>query len=70
MNFKLTIFPAMELKDTYMTAFFETKEEMLAAENTCADLLLFMQDKAKIMDDYSNMFCKEEKDGCDWTSLD
>lgn len=70
MEYKLTIFPALELGDAWTTFRFETQKELEAASNTAAGLLLFMQDQAKIMDDYSNMFvCEKFVDG-EWEELD
>ncbi len=70
MNFRLTIFPALEAGNPSASYLFTSKCEMEAAENTCADLLLFMQDKAKIMDDYSNMFLKEQHIDGEWQEMD
>lgn len=70
MNFKLTIFPAVEAGNPSNSFMFETKEELNAASNTAADLLLFMQDMAKVMDDYSNVFCKEEKINGEWIEIE
>ena len=65
MKFKLTIYPCTETAiDAFTTDFFETKCELIAAENACANLLLFLQDKLKVMDDESNMFiCEQLIDG-------
>lgn len=49
---------------------FETKEEMEAAKHCCADMLLFLQDKIKVMDDESNMFICEKSVGGEWEVLD
>jgi hypothetical protein len=49
---------------------FETKQELLVAKNSCADLLIFLQDQLRAMDDESNMFiCEEFIDG-EWEELD
>lgn len=70
MKFRLTIYPCFdECQETYDSYLFETKLEMEAANNTCADLLLFMQDRAKIMEDYSNMFICEQKVGSEWVEI-
>jgi hypothetical protein len=65
MKFKLEITPAFEVSGKFISFEFETAKEMLAAKNTCADLLLYMQDKLKIMPDYSNSFdmCECSEDG-------
>ena len=70
MKYKLTIFPALEAGPFKTFHLFETLEEMHAAANTTADTLLFLQDQAKLMDDYSNLFVKEEKIGLDWVEID
>ena len=70
MNYKLTIFPALEAGQFQSVHLFETLAEMNAAANTTADMLLFLQDQATLMDDYSNMFIKEEKDGLDWVEIE
>ena len=53
-KFKLEITPAFGISYKFISFEFETAQEMLAAKKACADLLLFMQDKLKIMPDYSN----------------
>jgi hypothetical protein len=60
MKYKLTIWPALEAAAQEIEFLFETAEQMVVAKDTCADLLLFMQDKMKIMPDYSNTFEMEE----------
>lgn len=70
MNFKLTIFPAIEEGNSYTTFKFETKKELLAAHDCSAKLLLFLQDNIKVMDDFSNVFiCEELIDG-EWEEID
>jgi hypothetical protein len=69
MNYKLTIFPSGH-HDTYIEFLFEKKDQVIAALNTSADLLIFMQDKAKIMDDYSNFFIAEVKIDGVWIELE
>jgi len=70
MNFKLTIFPAIETGDRYKTFKFETKPELMAAKNTSADILLFLQDDLGVMDDFSNIFICEELIEGYWQELD
>jgi len=70
MNFSLTIIPAVEAGNASKRFMFESKVELFAARDTCADLLLFMQDKAKVMNDYSNCFIAEEKIDGEWMSID
>jgi len=70
MKFSLTIYPAVEAGNPSVRFMFETKLEADAARNTCADLLLFIQDKAKVMEDYSNIFTLEEKRNGEWVGLD
>lgn len=66
MKYKLTIYPAMGHEYIWTQFYFESKEELMAARNTSADLLLFLQDQAKIMPDYSNMFVCEELINGNW----
>jgi len=67
MKYRLTICPALEAASAKEISFlYETEDQMLAAKDTCADLLLFMQDKMKIMPDYSNTFNMEEFIDGDW----
>jgi hypothetical protein len=65
MPYKLTIYPVMDTNVEACATFkFATKDEMLAGKNTCADLLLYLQDQIGAMDDESNMFtCEEFVDG-------
>jgi len=66
MNYKLTILPAIEVGHKYMELLFETSAEMVASSNACADLLLFLQDKLKVMPDHSNIFTMEELVDGEW----
>ena len=70
MNFKLTVHPCLESAfEAYTSMKFETKQELLAAKNSCANLLLFLQDQLGAMDDESNMFiCEQFIDG-EWEEL-
>ena len=70
MNFKLTIHPAIEAGNSWEIYRFETKAELKAASETASCLLLFMQDKAKVMGDYSNMFIEEELIDGEWQEID
>ena len=71
MKYKLTIYPVMDSgKEAYTSELFETRKELLAAKNACANLLLFLQDKLKVMPDESNMFLLEEKVNDDWEELE
>lgn len=70
MDYMLTIYPALEAGNPSVKFMFETEAEMKTASDTCACLLLFMQDKAKIMNDYSNMFIKEKKVDGEWVDID
>jgi hypothetical protein len=70
MNFRLIIYPAIEAGNPSTRFLFETRAELDAALNSCAGLLLFMQDMAKVMDDYSNCFiCEESIDG-EWEEIE
>ena len=71
MKFKLTIYPALEAGNPSVSYRFETLKELNAAKDTCADLLIFLQDKAKVMNDYSNMFLKESlSESGEWLEID
>jgi hypothetical protein len=69
MNYKLTIHPAMEAGEFWTIFRFETEAELNAARHTAADLLLFIQDKAMVMDDYSNMFISEALVDGEWEEI-
>ena len=70
MKFRLTIHPDMDNSiDSFDTFRFETKAELTASINTVAQLLLFMQDKLKIMPDTSNMFISEELINGEWEEI-
>lgn len=70
MKFKLVIYPALDLGSISVEYKFETKKEMVAALDTCADLLIFMQDKAKIMDDFSNALIMYQFIENKWAEID
>jgi hypothetical protein len=71
MKFKLTIHPCFDsAKEAYTSELFETRCQLIAAKNACANLLLFLQDKLKAMDDETNIFiCEEHVDG-EWQDLE
>lgn len=66
LRYKLKIFPVLEQSMSEKSFLFETKEEMLAASNTCADLLLWLQDGLKVMKDYSNIILQYHLQGDEW----
>ncbi len=70
MKYKLTIHPALEAGDFWEIYRFETKAELKAASETASCLLLFMQDKAGVMEDYSNMFIEEELVNGEWEEIE
>ena len=71
MKYKLTIYPVIDKDHSKKILFqFETNAELLAAKNSTADLLLFLQDEMKIMPDSSNIFvCEKLVDG-EWEEID
>ena len=69
MDYKMEVFPALEAGNPRIRFLFETAEQMVAAKDTAADLLLFLQDQAKVMPDYSNMFVLEEKQDGEWVEF-
>jgi len=66
MKYKLTINPAIEAGSNDIEFGFETAEQMVVSKDTAASLLLFIQDTAGVMDDYSNMFIMEEMVNGEW----
>ena len=67
MNYRMTIYPAMEETNKTKVFLFETVEQMVVGRDVAADLLLFLQDEIKVMPDYSNCFLLEELDSDgDW----
>lgn len=71
MNYKLIISPVVDSYPNAFTSFqFETEAELRAAADTCADLLLFLQDKAKCMRDESNMFILLHMQDGEWEELE
>lgn len=70
MKFKLTIHPAIEAGNQSIEFMFDTELEAQAAHESCADLLLFLQDTAHVMQDFSNMFVIEEKINGEWVELE
>jgi len=70
MKFKLTVYPALEVTDLWTTFKFETLKEMEAAVYGMSMLLIFIQDKAKLMDDYSNVFIREEFHDGEWVAVE
>ena len=70
MNYRMTVYPAIEASDQSIKFGFETAEQMVVAQDTAAGLLLFMQDQAKVMDDYSNIFLLEEKVNGEWEAYE
>lgn len=66
MNYRMTIHPALEAGNHTVKFGFETAEQMIAAKDVAAGLLLFLQDTAGVMKDYSNVFFLEEKINGEW----
>ena len=64
--YRLTIMPALEVGGSYKKWTFDTLEEVVAAKNTSAELLLFIQDTMGIMRDYSNIFEVSELVDGEW----
>ena len=70
MNYRLTIIPAMEVSFNPIQFKFSSYKELLAAANSCADLLLFIQDETKVMKDYSNLFTCEQVVNGEWLEIE
>ena len=66
MKYRMTIFPAIEAGDHEVKFGFETAEQMLVSRDIAAGLLLFLQDTAQVMNDYSNVFILEENIDGEW----
>ena len=66
MKYQMTISPALEKGSSSVEFGYETAEQMIAAKDTAAGLLLFIQDEMKVMPDYSNMFILEENVDGEW----
>ena len=71
LKYKLTIYPVTDLDITACQEMqFNTRSEIKAARNACADLLLFLQDEITVMNDYSNMFIVEQLVDGEWEEVD
>lgn len=70
MKYKATVFPAVEAGNPSIEFKFETLSELESGVNSMADLLIFMQDKAKVMDDFSNFFVREILVDSEWIDMD
>ena len=71
-KFRVSVYPAIGKYGLSKTFEFETSAEMESASNAMADLLLYLQDDLKIMEDYSNAFIEEEWSDKDhqWMEID
>jgi len=65
-KYRLTITPAFEVSSKAISFEFEAEDQMLAAKDSCADLLLFIQDAVGAMAGYSNIFEMEELIDGEW----
>jgi len=70
-NYKLVVIPAVERTFDNIDFYFITKEEMDAAHDAMAKLLLYLQDDIKVMYDFSNIFERfmRDSDG-NWIEID
>ena len=66
MKYRLTITPAFEASRKYIELAFETAEQMIVSKDSCAALLLFIQDELGLMKPYSNMMVMEEFIDGEW----
>lgn len=66
MKYRMTIHPALEAGNHTVKFGFETAEQMIVAKDVAAGLLLFLQDTAGVMKDYSNVFFLEELVDGEW----
>ena len=73
-RFKLNVCPAVEVDNTCIKTFeFPTRDMLVAAKESIADMFLFMQDEALCMDDYSNYFSIEVLpmvENAEWKDVD
>jgi len=69
-KYRLIVYPALDLANKSMQLEFKTKEEAVASSDSCANLLLFIQDDLKAMKDYSNSFYLEVFEDGEWIELD
>ncbi len=70
MNYRLTVYPAIELTSKSKEFLFDTAEQMVVSKDTLAYFLLFLQDEANVMPDYSNCFLMEENIDGEWEEYD
>lgn len=57
---RLKVYPAFDLSMTACKEFeFDSMEELIAAKNSIASMLLYLQDELAVMNDYSNVFIVE-----------
>lgn len=70
-KYRLHVCPAFEVDSSKVKEFyFKTKAELIAVKNSLADMLLFLQDDLKVMEDYSNSFdCQKLVDG-EWIDIE
>ena len=66
MKYRMTIFPALEAGNFDIKFGFETAEQMITGKDIAAGLLLYLQDEAHVMKDYSNVFLLEEYIDGEW----
>ncbi len=70
-KYRLKIHPAIEFDmDQILELEFNSIGEVGAAKNSCAHLLLFVQDTLGVMGDYSNIFIIEALVDGEWQELD
>ena len=66
----MNVHPAIEAGNHFKKFMFETPEQMIVARDAIADMLIFLQDHAKVMDDYSNVFSILEKVDGEWVEYE
>ena len=66
MNYMMSVRPDIESWSPFIEFMFETPEQMIVARDAIADMLIFLQDQAKVMDDYSNAISTLEKVDGEW----
>ena len=70
-DYKVIIHPDCDMHvNSFVEMDFSTLDQARAAENACADLLLFLQDEIKVMPDRSNLFVVLMRVDGEWGEVD
>lgn len=69
-SYRLNVIPALEVSKDIKQFTFNTLAEVVAAQNTLADMLLYLQDDLKVMLDYSNVIGIDHYIDDEWVPID